>query len=155
MIIRKGEPEVDRGIEWRAAEFGPFESHRYSDGGGLKQYGVYLETLQPGSRSSDRHWHEKEDEFLFMIAGAATVIENDGAHVLHPGDAACWPAGTPNAHQVVNQSNAPCTYLIVGTRVTHDVCHYPDTGRVLHTEGETWRIVSTDGTFIKGGKVKA
>src|SRR5437879_3143020 len=103
MIIRRGEPASDRGIEWRAAEFGAFESLRYSDAGGLTQFGAYVETLQPGSRSSDRHWHEKEDEFLFMISGEATVIEEDGAKVLHPGDAACWPAGVSNAHQVANR----------------------------------------------------
>jgi uncharacterized cupin superfamily protein len=154
MIVRRGEPASDRGIEWRAAEFGAFESLRYSDAGGLTQFGAYVETLQPGSRSSDRHWHEREDEFLFMISGEATVIEEDGAHVLHPGDAACWRAGVANAHQVVNRSGAPCTYLIVGTRVTHDVCHYPDLGKILHTEGETWRMVRDDGTLIKGGKVK-
>jgi uncharacterized cupin superfamily protein len=154
MIVRRGEPASDRGIEWRAAEFGAFESLRYSDAGGLTQFGAYVETLQPGSRSSDRHWHEREDEFLFMISGEATVIEEDGAHVLHPGDAACWRAGVANAHQVVNRSGAPCTYLIVGTRVTHDICHYPDLGKVLHTEGETWRMVRDDGTLIKGGKVK-
>jgi uncharacterized cupin superfamily protein len=154
MIVRRGEPASDRGIAWRAAEFGAFESLRYSDAGGLTQFGAYVETLQPGSRSSDRHWHEREDEFLFMISGEATVIEGDGAHVLHPGDAACWPAGVSNAHQVVNRSSAPCTYLIVGTRVTHDVCHYPDLGKVLHTEGETWRMVRDDGTLLKGGKVK-
>jgi uncharacterized cupin superfamily protein len=154
MIVRRGEPASDRGIEWRAAEFGAFESLRYSDAGGLTQFGAYVETLQPGSRSSDRHWHEREDEFLFMISGEATVIEEDGAHVLHPGDAACWRAGVANAHQVVNRSSAPCTYLIVGARVTHDICHYPDLGKVLHTEGETWRMVRDDGTLIKGGKVK-
>lgn len=154
MIIRKGKPAVDRGEEWRAAEFGPFESLRYSDAGGLTQFGAYVETLQPGARSSDRHWHEKEDEFLYVVAGEATVIEEDGPHVLHPGDAACWPAGAANAHQVMNRSGAPCTYLIVGTRVTHDICHYPDLGKVLHTEGETWRMLRADGSFIKGGKVK-
>jgi uncharacterized cupin superfamily protein len=55
---------------------------------------------------------------------------------------------------VVNRSNAPCSYLIVGTRVTHDICHYPDAGTMCHTEGETWRLTRIDGTFIKGGKVK-
>jgi uncharacterized cupin superfamily protein len=155
MIIRKGEPPSDQGSEWRAEEFGAFESLHYSDAGGLTQFGAYVETLQPGSRSSERHWHEKEDEFLYVVSGEATVIEEDGAHVLHSGDAACWPAGKANAHQVVNRSGAPCTYLIVGTRVTHDICHYPDVGKVLHTEGETWRMLRNDGTLIKGGRVKS
>ena len=153
MIIRKGQPLADQGTEGRAERFGAFESLRYSDAGGLTQFGAYVETLHPGSRSSERHWHEEEDEFLYMLSGEATVIEDDGAHLLHSGDAACWPAGTANAHQVVNRSSAPCTYLIFGTRVKHDICHYPDVGRILYTEGDTWRMHNDDGTLIKSGKV--
>lgn len=48
MIIRKGEPPSDQGSEWRAEEFGAFESLHYSDAGGLTQFGAYVETLQPG-----------------------------------------------------------------------------------------------------------
>jgi uncharacterized cupin superfamily protein len=152
MIVRKGEPTASRGGAEHA--LGAYETLRYSDVGQLKQFGANLETLQPGSRSSERHWHEREDEFLYLISGEATVIENDGMHVLYPGDAACWPAGTANAHCVVNRSSSPCTYLIVGTRPTHDICHYPDAGRALHTDGETWRMVRDDGTVLREGRSK-
>ena len=121
--------------------------------GEVTQFGAHVETLQPGSRSSERHYHEEEDEFLYVLSGEATVIEEDGAHVLHPGDAACWPAGTANAHQVVNRSGAPCTYLIFGTRMAHDIVHYPDVERVGYIEGETWRLHRTDdGSLIMEGK---
>lgn len=153
MIVRKGTVPADPGTEGRAERLGAFELLRYSDAGGLTQYGAYLETLQPGSRSSERHWHEKEDELLFVVDGEVTVVENDGEHVLRPGDAACWPAGAANAHHAVNRSGAPCSYLIVGTRLTHDVCHYPDVGRVLHTEGDRWRLVAADGTVLKSGRL--
>jgi uncharacterized cupin superfamily protein len=151
MIVRGSQvPAVTK--DGRAPEHGAFESLRYSDAGGLTQFGAYVETLQPGSQSSTRHWHEKEDEFLFVIAGEVTVIENDGAHTLAVGDAAGWPAGVANAHTVVNRSASPCSYLIMGTRLTHDVCHYPDVGRTLFTEGETWRLVASDGSVIKSGR---
>lgn len=153
MIIRKGEVPADPGTEGRGDQLGAFESLRYSDAGGLTQYGAYVETLQPGSRSSERHWHEKEDEFLYVLSGEVTIVEDDGEHVLRPGDAACWPGGTPNAHHAVNRSRAPCSYLIVGTRLTHDVCHYPALGRVLHTEGDGWRLVTDDGKLIKSGRL--
>jgi uncharacterized cupin superfamily protein len=152
MIVRRGQTRDEQGDEGRAAELGAFECLRYSDAGALTQFGAYVETLQPGSRSSVRHWHEQCDEFLYVISGEATVVEDDGAHVLKVGDAACWPAGVANAHHVVNRSDSPCSYVIVGTRVTHDVCHYPDDGRACHTEGETWRLVRADGTVIKSGK---
>jgi uncharacterized cupin superfamily protein len=151
MIIRRGRPRHEPGTENRAERFGAFELLRYSQLGGLTQFGAYVEALEPGSRSADRHWHEQEDEFLYVLSGEATVIEDDGAHSLRPGDAACWPAGVPNAHRVENRSTALCTYLIVGTRAPRDVVHYPDDGRVLYNEGDRWRLLRTDGTVIKSG----
>ena len=155
MIIRKGQPSADRGAEGRAEQYGAFERLRYSDAGGLTQFGAHVETLHPGSRSSERHWHVEEDEFLYVLSGEATVIEEDGAHPLGPGDAACWPAGVANAHQVVNRSNEPCTYLIFGTRMAHEVIHYPDVEKVGYIEGETWRLHRThDGALIMEGKTE-
>lgn len=97
-----------------------------SDEGGLTQFGAFTEQLAPGAQSSQRHWHEAEDEFLYVLDGALTVVEDDGEHLLQPGDAAGWPAGNSNAHCLVNRSGAPVTYLIVGTRWAEDDCHYPD-----------------------------
>ena len=99
MIIRKDQATVDQGTEERAEEYGPTQTLHLSDAGGLTRFGAHVQTLRPGSRSSDRHWHEQEDEFLYMdeflyiISGEATVVEEDGVHPLRPGDAACWPAG--------------------------------------------------------------
>jgi uncharacterized cupin superfamily protein len=147
MIIRKDQAPADRGTE-------EHESLPYSDAGGLTQFGAYVETLRPGARSSDRHWHEEQDEFLYVISGEATVIEDDGAHPLYPGDAACWPAGAANAHQVVNRSDAPCTFLIFGTRMAHDVVHYPEAGRILRDEDGRWQLLrADDGSLIKGGEI--
>jgi len=104
MIIRKGQARTKTRDE---PNFGVMETASFSDTGGIKQYGAYLQTLQPGAKSSTRHWHEMEDEFLFLVAGEVTLVENDGEHALQPGDAACWPAGVPNAHHVLNRSEAP------------------------------------------------
>ncbi|MET0210593.1 MAG: cupin domain-containing protein [Burkholderiaceae bacterium] len=151
MIIRKGTARTKSG---GGDSTGLFETASFSDTAGIKQYGAYLQTLQPGTKSSTRHWHEKEDEFLFVVSGRVTIVENDGPHVLEPGDAACWPAGVPNAHHAINHTDEPCSYLMVGTRLTHDVCHYPDVGKTLYTEGEDWRVEDASGKVLKGGKVE-
>src|SRR5215207_700214 len=44
-------------------------------GGGLTQFVAHVQTLQPGSRTGDRHWHEEEDELLYVLSGEATVVE--------------------------------------------------------------------------------
>jgi uncharacterized cupin superfamily protein len=48
MIVRQAQVPVDRGTEQQVKQNGPFETRRYSDVGGLTQYGAYLETLYPG-----------------------------------------------------------------------------------------------------------
>ncbi len=130
------------------------EQLQYSDAGGLTQFGAYVEIMQPGAESSHRHYHEEEDEFLYVLSGEATVIEDDGEHPLHPGDAACWPAGAANAHHVVNRSEEPCAYLIFGTRMARDITHYPDAGRVLYDDEDgRWHLHrASDGTLLKEGK---
>ena len=153
MIIRKDQAPVDRGTEEDEQTYGARESLHLSEVGRLTQFVAHVQTLQPGSRSSDRHWHEEEDELLYMLSGEALVIEDDGAHVLHPGDAACWPAGVANAHQVVNRSGAPCSYLIFGSGAVPDVVHYPEQGEVLRAfEDGRWRLERIDGTLIKEGR---
>ena len=151
MIIRSGKAIVEVASEQRAQRNGMCSSARLSEDGGLTQFGAYIETLEPGSRSSDRHWHEHEDEFLHMLSGTATLVANDGEHTLQPGDTACWPAGVPNGHHVVNRSGSACSYLIVGTRVDRDVCHYSDSGKTLYTEGKDWRVEDADGKVVNSG----
>ena len=48
---------------------GPWAKRRLGDIAGLQQFGVHLERIPPGSRSSHSHWHENEDEFVYLISG--------------------------------------------------------------------------------------
>jgi uncharacterized cupin superfamily protein len=148
MIVKKHQAQAERADH---GDFGVTDTLRLSDVAGLSQFGAYVQTLHPGARSSNNHWHENEDEFLYVLSGALTVTEGAEAHVLQAGDVACWPAGVPIAHHASNQSDEPCSFLIVGTRMNQDVCHYPDTGRTLHTEGKAWRLLDADGTLFKSG----
>ena len=130
---------------------GGVQTRRLSVAGGLTQFGAYEETLQPGAFSSQRHWHEAEDEFLFVLEGTATVIDGDGAQALGPADAACWRHGDPNAHHVTNRSDAACRYLIVGSRVAGDVCHYPDSGQRQVNAATTWAVFNDTGAVDRAG----
>lgn len=141
MILRKGMARTEEATPEQVARLGHFRAELLSDSGGLTQFGAFVETLAPGAFSSDRHWHEAEDEFLYVLAGEATVIEDDGAHVLHPGDAACWKAGVANGHHVQNRSAAPCSYLVVGTRASSDRVHYSDIDKLYVRENG--RVVRT------------
>ena len=106
----------------------------FGDAGGLSQFGVHLERLPPGARSSFRHWHEAEDELTFVLSGQPTLIE-DVETELTPGMMVCWPAGVPVAHQLQNRSEADAIYLTIGTRLPRDTIHYPDHDLITHKDG--------------------
>src|SRR5262245_33574055 len=78
---------------------------------GLTQFGVNLTRLKPGAGSALRHWHEQEDEFVYVLEGELVLIEDDGEHVLKPGDCAGFKAGVSNGHHLVNKSQRDALYL--------------------------------------------
>jgi uncharacterized cupin superfamily protein len=82
-------------------------------------------TLPPGAWSSQRHWHEGEDEVLVMIAGGATLVDDDGRHAIGPGQVAIFPAGDRNGHHLINQTDQPCVF-VVASRPEASPIHYPD-----------------------------
>lgn len=105
-----------------------------SEAGGLTQFGAFVEVLQPGTRSSIKHWHSAEDELIYVLEGHPTLIEGDTETLLNPGDAATFRAGTPIGHCLWNRSGSPTRCLVVGTRAPVDRITYPDHDRVCHRD---------------------
>lgn len=94
---------------------------------GLTQFGVNHVTLDPGSMSALRHWHEAEDEFVYVLEGELTLVDNNGEHRLTAGSFVGFPAGVANAHHLRNESGAPATFIVVGSRRPgEETIHYPD-----------------------------
>jgi len=94
---------------------------------GLTQFGVNHTTLEPGAYSALRHWHEREDEFVYVLDGRLTVVDDNGAHEIGPGEFCAFPAGVANAHHVANFGEHPVVFLEIGARRREDdVAHYPD-----------------------------
>ncbi|MGZ2748171.1 cupin domain-containing protein [Burkholderia stagnalis] len=116
---------------------------RLGDAGRLADFGVNLMRLPPGNWSSQRHWHSAEDEFVFILEGEVTLIEDDGETVLRAGDCAAFPKNSGNGHHLVNRSAATAVYLEVGSRSPADVITCSDVdmmspsadGRFLHKDG--------------------
>lgn len=95
---------------------GPNVVYWISEVGGLTQFGAFIEELPPGSRSSIKHWHSAEDEFIYVLEGSVTLVEGDAEAVLAPGDAATFRAGDAVGHYLENRSASTTRCLVVGTR---------------------------------------
>jgi uncharacterized cupin superfamily protein len=107
------------------------ERKRLGNAAGLDQFGVNLTTLKPGAASALRHWHQKEDELIYMLEGEVVLIEDDGVTVLRPGDAAGFKANNPNGHHLVNRTDRDAVYLEIGTRSKHERAEYPDVDMLM------------------------
>ena len=99
---------------------------RLGDAGGLTQFGVNLVTLEPGVWSSQRHWHEKEDEFVYVLDGELVLVTDAGEEIMRGGDCAAFKAGVRDGHCLQNRSSQPARFLVVGSRDEADWGEYPD-----------------------------
>ncbi len=99
---------------------------RLGDACGLTQFGVNLVTLGPGGQSALRHWHDREDEFVYILSGEVVLISDSGEQSLRAGMCAGYPAGKADAHHFINRSSRQAIYLEVGSRIDADRAFYPD-----------------------------
>ncbi|MEO7603276.1 MAG: cupin domain-containing protein [Sphingomicrobium sp.] len=86
---------------------------RIATPGRLTEMGASHVVLDPGAWSSQRHWHDKDDELLIMLSGTAVLVEDEGETELKPGDIAAWPKGEANGHHLINRSDEPCSFVAI------------------------------------------
>jgi uncharacterized cupin superfamily protein len=121
------------------------ERKRLGNAAGLDQFGVNLTTLKPGAASALRHWHEQEDEFVYVVEGEIVLVENDGETVLKPGDAAGFKANNGIGHHLVNRSARNAVYLEVGTRSKFERVDYPDVDLKVVRDDKGMRYTHKNG----------
>lgn len=131
---RTGYPEpFDAAVEgrwWR----------RLAPVGGLTEMGASHVVLKPGAWSSQRHWHDHEDELLVMLTGEAVLVEDandghDGRTVLRPGDVCAWAKGVANGHHLVNESEADCSFIAISAGNSNGSGAYSDIDMKFEADG--------------------
>lgn len=113
---------------------------------GLTQFGVNLTTLPPGKESSMRHWHTREEEFVFVLEGEVVLVTDSGEQLLRAGQCVGYPGGSGDGHQLVNRSDRPARYLEVGSRDEADEVFYPDADLLYNPPGQRGKFTRRDGT---------
>ena len=113
---------------------------------GLDQFGVNLVVLQPSAMSSQRHWHENEDEFIYIVEGTLVLVDDAGEHEMLPGMCAGFKAGNGNGHCLKNTSAKPATYLEVGTRMAKERVWYSDIDMMVTQVNQVGTYTKKDGS---------
>ena len=122
------------------------EKRQLGDLFGLTNFGVNLTRLAPGAGSALRHYHSKQDEFIYILEGNPVLITEQGETALAPGICAGFQAGIENAHQLVNRTNEDVLCLEIGDRTKGDAVTYPDDDlqAVLDADGK-WQFLHKNG----------
>jgi uncharacterized cupin superfamily protein len=131
-------PPFNKAVEGRARK-------RLGRAAGLTQFGVNICTLKPGSASSQRHWHENEDEFVYVLEGEVVLCEDGGETVLKSGDAAGWKAGVPDGHCLINRSHRDAVFIEVGTRAATERATYSDIDMMVVRDEGGFRYTRKNG----------
>ncbi|KAI0747227.1 hypothetical protein C8Q80DRAFT_1180184 [Daedaleopsis nitida] len=109
---------------------------------GLTRTGVHLYRLPAGTTSMALHWHERVDDWMFILdggeGGKLLVWEPQGekskAEIVPTevevknGDFLGFRAGVERAH-ALKAGATEMVYLVGGSREPVDVCHYPKEGK--------------------------
>lgn len=113
---------------------------------GLQNFGVNLVRLEPGAASALRHWHTRQDEFIYVLEGEVTLVTDEGEQRLRPGLCAGFPAGKADGHCLMNRGSAVAVYLEVGDRLPGDQAHYPEADLEARAGRAAYQLFHKDGS---------
>lgn len=105
------------------------------DATGLSRLGAHIVRVEPGVETTVFHYHDSEDELVYILSGRATLEIGDESVVVEAGSFAGFPVGGP-AHSMRNDGDEDLVYLMIGERRRHDVTTYPRLGKRMVRDGE-------------------
>lgn len=114
---------------------------------GLTNFGINLTELAPGAISALFHRHHRQDEFIYILEGTATLRLGDDQYSLKAGDCCGFKAGGP-AHQLINSGPTPLRYLEIGDRTDGDAVDYPENDLKAEMVNGKWRMTNKAGEGV-------
>jgi uncharacterized cupin superfamily protein len=98
---------------------------------GARRLGYRAVRLPAGARYCPMHAHDREEEVFWVIEGEPSIRTPRGTLRLRAGDVMAFPAGDRGTHQLLNESDAPCTVMLLGMNEPDEIAYYPDSQKVL------------------------
>jgi uncharacterized cupin superfamily protein len=98
---------------------------------GARTLGYRVSTLPPGHFFCPLHGHAREEEMFFVLDGEPSIRTLTGTLRCRKGDFVAFPVGESGTHQLLNESDAPATVLLLGRTEAFEACYYPDSDKLL------------------------
>ncbi|MDQ6933646.1 MAG: cupin domain-containing protein [Candidatus Eremiobacteraeota bacterium] len=116
---------------------------------GARKLGYRVSTLQPGHRFCPLHNHAREEELFFVLDGEPSVRTLSGNLRCRKGDFVALPVGESGTHQLLNESEAPATVLLLARTEEVEACYYPDSDKLL-VDAEVALITGRRSMMVRG-----
>ncbi|PSQ19065.1 cupin [Halobacteriales archaeon QS_8_69_26] len=115
-------------LEWTEFEHGEarFRRKQLGEAAGGERLGCSLYEMPPGKHGWPYHYHNGNEEALYVLAGEGTLRTPEGEQSVEAGDYAAFPADERGGHALRNDGEDTLRFLIVSTMDTPDVTVYPD-----------------------------
>jgi uncharacterized cupin superfamily protein len=98
---------------------------------GARALGYRVSTLAPGQRFCPLHSHAREEELFFVLDGEPSVRTLAGTIRCRKGDFIALPVGISGTHQLLNESDAPATVILLARNESMEACYYPDSDKLM------------------------
>jgi uncharacterized cupin superfamily protein len=119
-FVAKG-PAADR-FDARMGMIGPLL--------GAQKLGYNITAVPPGKCAFPFHNHRVNEEMFFILQGTGELRIGGEKQTVRSGDIiACPPGGKECAHQIINTGKEELRYLAVSTKISPEICDYPDSGK--------------------------
>lgn len=109
-----------------------------------RKIGVSYEELPPGKQGCPFHFHMIEEEHIIALEGEATLRLGDERYTLRAGDYVGFPAGQRAGHCLINETDRPFRYIMIGDNDPDEICVYPDSRKIM--------ISSLDRAIVRDGE---
>ena len=102
-----------------------------STGTVAKKLAAGVDIVPPGKRSCPYHFHHAEEEMFIVLEGSGTLRVAGEMLAITAGDVVFIPPGPEYPHHILNTSDAPLTYISIGTNEPIEICEYPDSDKYM------------------------
>lgn len=97
---------------------------------GTELIGCSVFEVDPGEAAYPYHYHYGDEELLIVIDGELSLRTPEGTRTLEQGEAVRFPLGEEGAHQVLNLSDRPVSFLAISSHGRPDIVVYPDSDKI-------------------------
>jgi uncharacterized cupin superfamily protein len=101
---------------------------------GSELIGASLWQLPPGQAAYPYHFHYADEEIVIVLEGSPTLRTPQGTRTMEEGECVRFAVGEEGAHQMLNPTEKPVTFLAISSHGRPEIVVYPDSGKIATAE---------------------